>query len=82
MVNSKELKKLAAACRKSGIKEFTSPEFSFKLTEMLPITKRHKTTIVSTNDSDVVNEPQLSETDLLFWSTTNQDPPTTSEGNT
>ncbi len=69
MLSPKELKKFVATCRKLGVSEFTSPEFSFKLTEVAPTTPRASKAAPrlpdSAPDKDV---PQLSDEALLFWS--------------
>jgi hypothetical protein len=73
MMDAKALKKLVATCRKLGVKEFTSPDVSFKLADETPRTKAPKVAIHHTGD-DVESEPELSADDLLFWSATGQDP--------
>ncbi len=70
MMDAKQLKKLAAACRKAGIKQFTSPEFSFTLTDETPILRAprsHKPMLPLTKDAEV-DVPTLTEEQMLFWS--------------
>ena len=37
MLDHKQIKRLAKTCREAGIMEFTSPEFSFKLSPDSPV---------------------------------------------
>ncbi len=66
MINAKELKKLAAMCRKVGIKSFKSADFEFTLTESEPSSnkkaKEHHEPGIPTSDG-------LTPQELLFWST-------------
>jgi len=65
----KELKKLADACRKAGIKHYKTPDFEFTLTDDAPVSA-YKKAVASPRPSD---EPfktdSLSEEAMLFWST-------------
>ncbi len=72
MIDAKTLKKLATACRKAGIKKYTSPEFSFELTDELPTRKSHKPSTDMSSNDDIKTETPMSDMDLLFWSA--QDP--------
>ncbi len=72
-VDLKTLKKLAAACRKAGIKSFKSPDFEFTLTDAEPEpAKKAKgsTPAASPNTPIVTDEPTAEE--LLFWSVGNE----------
>ncbi len=66
----KELKKLAAACRKAGIKAFKGPTFEFTLSDDAPMSnyKRSKQSTSPQPDKPFVSD-SLSEEDLMFWST-------------
>lgn len=71
MLSPKELKKFVETCRKLGVKEFTSPEFSFKLTDDAPIShvpKSHKSQLPMTPQIADSEEETLSSDALLFWS--------------
>jgi hypothetical protein len=68
MASPKELIKLAAACRKAGIKSFTSPEFSFTLTDDLPQKPRKATARVIQEDNSSFESDTLSPEEMLFWS--------------
>jgi hypothetical protein len=62
----KELLKLATACKKAGIKHFRQGDIEFTFGE------EEQPSVVNSNKSQVqgdVTIEQLSETDLLFWST-------------
>lgn len=67
----KSLKKLAAACRKAGIKSFKSADFEFVLTDDAPaVFKRSGKKLPNISESASINiqSDSLSEEELLFWS--------------
>jgi hypothetical protein len=67
------LKKLAAVCRKSGIKSFSGGGIEFTLGEAPQPVKRSnqpkakKKTVLQTPDGDIETDTP-SDMDLLFWS--------------
>lgn len=71
-MNFKELKKLAAACRKAGISHFKSAEYEFTLTDEVPVstykTKQASKPAAGAPDAKFESD-SLSEDELLFWST-------------
>ena len=73
MMDLKALKKLAAACRKAGIKKYTSPEFSFELTDDIPEAPVKKS-VATINDLPMMTDTvdgsadDLTEEQLLLWS--------------
>lgn len=75
MIDPKELKKLADACRKAGIKHFKNADIEFTLTEEAPVSnyKRKKEVIMLPEGSllqeTIKNADTLTEDELLFWST-------------
>jgi len=78
MIDAKALKKIASACRKAGIKSYKCAEFEFVLTDDAPMSQYkqsgHKVSQSdgSTKVDDIASE-SLTETELLFWSSTGQD---------
>lgn len=64
----KALKKLADACRKSGIKTFKGYGLEFTLADELPKTAKAKNT-ASLVQEDKIDTEALPDEDLLFWST-------------
>jgi hypothetical protein len=70
MMDLKALKKLAAACRKAGIKKYTSPEFSFELTDDMPETPIKKVLSAAplSENPQVRDEISLTDEQLLMWS--------------
>lgn len=66
--NVKQLKKLADACRKAGIKHFKSSEFEFSLTDELPESPKARKQAAFQKQEEIANSG-LSEEELLFWST-------------
>lgn len=74
MISSKELTKLAAACRKAGITSFTSAEFSFTLSDMVPAKATKKAKSAAAKDfTDTAIEAEdtwesLSDEEKLFYS--------------
>jgi glutamine synthetase len=70
-MNYKELKKIADACRKLGIKHYKSAEFEFTLSDSAPQSnyKKQKTKSYTDDDSEIRVEDTISDEDLLFWST-------------
>jgi hypothetical protein len=75
-MSPKEIKKLADACRRAGIKSFKNAEVEFTLSDVLPTThtrskRGNKSTIaqdLEQPDAIINNEDDLSEEELLFWS--------------
>lgn len=75
-MSPKEIKKLADACRRAGIKSFKNSEVEFTLSDVLPIVptrirREQKATVsdvLQQPDAVINNENELSEDDLLFWS--------------
>lgn len=65
--NVKELKKLADACRKAGIKHFKCNEFEFSLTDELPETPKMRKQAALEKHEDLQNQG-MSDEELLFWS--------------
>lgn len=68
------LKKLAAVCRKSGIKSFSGGGIEFTLSDNIPTTyqakrskSNKKTTLLQTPDGDIQTDAPTEE-ELLFWS--------------
>lgn len=72
----KDLKQLAKACRKAGIKHFKSGEFEFTLTDDLPAPIYKSKKIVPDDHASLITDSP-SEDDLLFWSVGN---PNSAEG--
>lgn len=67
----KSLKKLAAACRKAGIKFFKNAEFEFTLTEDAPVIayrRANNKAPISESSPISIQSDSLSEEELLFWS--------------
>lgn len=75
--NLKELQKIAAVCRKAGIKHYKCANFEIILTEEDPRpTKRSSTQSVVNQSSlvaDSIETERLTEEQLLFYSTANMD---------
>lgn len=74
-MNTKELKKLADACRKAGIKHFKNADFEFTLSEDGPISNYKKRSLAKSQiqepGSQITNSiasDTLTEDALLFWS--------------
>lgn len=70
----KELKKLAAACRKAGISHFKSEQYEFTLTEEQPksaykLTKETAKSAGKLTSNAKFESDSLSEDELMFWST-------------
>lgn len=68
----KELKRLAAACRKAGILHFKSEQYEFTLTEEAPkspykVTKESKKA-PNTVSNQSFESDSLTNEELLFWS--------------
>lgn len=72
MIDAKTLKKLAATCRKSGIKHYKCAEFEFTLTDDMPEphAKQMRQNLSSPSSSgvDEVQSETLTDDALLFWS--------------
>jgi hypothetical protein len=72
--DAKALKKLADACRKSGIKQFKGYGVEFTLSDDLPQPKRRQkqskgfNVLTGVDDSSILNEGGPSEEELLMWS--------------
>ena len=64
----KQLKKLASACRKAGIKHFKSADYEFTLTDDMPSYKPTKGSEASSMTNGPVETDMLTDADLLFWS--------------
>lgn len=65
---SKELKRLAATCRKAGIKHFKSGDFEFTLADSLPEPRRRGVPAsYGAPDSNFQGE-ELTQDQLLGWS--------------
>lgn len=75
-MSPKEIKKLADACRRAGIKSFKNSEVEFTLSDSLPIAHNNTRRVSKITVSDVLQQPDvivndetaLSEEELLFWS--------------
>lgn len=71
----KALKKLAAACRKAGIKTYKCGDLEFTLTDEAPTSKykaskKKKTSAEKVSDVDIAfDSDTLTEEQLLMWST-------------
>lgn len=80
MNDIKNLKKLADACRKAGIKSFKNAEFEFTLSDDVPlssykkrmITKQPKLEDSSVPVADLITD-SLTQEQLLLWSTGSAD---------
>lgn len=70
-MNLKELKRLAAACRKAGISHFKSADYEFTLTEEQPKSayRQAKAATQPSGDSGKFESDSLTNDELLFWST-------------
>lgn len=82
-MNIKELKKLAAACRKAGISHFKSADYEFTLTEDAPKSAyklKTGTHEPQAGANDKFESDSLSESDLMFWSVGNPLGETKEEG--
>ncbi len=67
--NPKDLKKLADACRKAGIKTFKSSEFEFTLSDDAPVSNYKKAKSPSPSSPDQpFQSDSLSPEQLLNWS--------------
>lgn len=69
-MTAKELKKLAAACRRAGIKSYSCGDFSFTLTDEVPEPPRRgkPTTTGPTSEPETPESDSLSPEALMFWS--------------
>jgi len=68
-VTAKELKKLAAACRKAGIKSYSSGDFSFTLTDDAPEPiRRGKATTGEASEPEKPESDTPTDEQILFWS--------------
>lgn len=69
-IDTKELKKLADACRKAGIKHFKNAEVEFTLSDDLPQSNYKKKQVnAPATGPDQITGDSLTEQELLFWST-------------
>ena len=68
--NPKELKKLIALCRKTGIKSFKNADFEFTLTDSEPVVKKNTTVRNNTSfvQQDDFETDSLTNDQMLFWS--------------
>lgn len=68
----KELKKLADACRKAGIKSYKTSEFEFTLSEDAPVSNYKKLKNTPSKSTQLDNSPFQSDEptpeDVMFWS--------------
>lgn len=67
----KQLKKLALACRKAGIRQFKSGDFEFILAEDLPskpIRKSKKVVQQQQQNTLEIESDGLTQEEKLFWS--------------
>lgn len=72
MISPKELKKLAAECRKAGIKSFKCADFEFTLTDEIPVStykKKESAKAPLTSLSEEFQTDSLTQDQLLLWST-------------
>lgn len=69
-MSPKELVKLAAACRKAGIKHYKTADFEFTLTDEIPLSpyKAKKQAVVSASSEDDFESDALTDDQLLNWS--------------
>lgn len=75
-MSPKEIKKLADACRKAGIKSFKNSEVEFTLSDTIPFAQPNTRRVRKATVSDVLEQPDvvindettLSDEDILFWS--------------
>jgi hypothetical protein len=65
----KELLKLAAACRKAGIKSFKGDGVEFTLTDDAPVTKKAAKIAETTAPDKDFTSDELGPDAMLFWST-------------
>ena len=70
MLSPKELIKLAAACRKAGIKSYKTQDFEFTLTDDMPVkqSKNQQPTYKDSIQGDSVETDSLTQDQLLMWS--------------
>jgi hypothetical protein len=74
MPSSKELKKIAKACREAGIKVYKGEGFELTFTDEAPEPKRPRkaasgpTSVVSSPANEKFTTDSLSEEELLMWS--------------
>lgn len=71
-MDSKQLKKLAKACRDAGISSYTCPEFSFTLTDTPPPSKAAKKRAAADSGAAEIEQEDtwdsLTEEQKLFFS--------------
>lgn len=65
---SKELKRLAATCRKAGIKHFKSGDFEFTLSDSLPEPRRRANASEYQAPDAAFQGEELTQDQLLNWS--------------
>lgn len=66
-ITPKELVKLAAACRRAGIKTFKSGDIEFTLTDETPVSNYKKKALEFSTDENPTTD-ELSDDALLNWS--------------
>lgn len=68
--SAKELKKLADACRKAGIKSFKGYGIEFTLSDAVPAPRAYRKAAPKkpVQASDKIETDEPSEEELLFWS--------------
>ncbi len=69
-MSPKELAKLAAACRKAGIRHYKTAEFEFTLTDEVPVSayKKKQSATSTTPPDDKFESDELGQEALMFWS--------------
>lgn len=75
-MSPKEIKKLADACRKAGIKSFKNSEVEFTLSDTIPLAQSNTRRVRKATVSDTLEQPDviindetaLSDEEILFWS--------------
>lgn len=68
MIDAKTLKKLAATCRKAGIKHYKCAEFEFTLEEIPAPTFQKASKAITVDSNSTFKTDSLSPEELLFWS--------------
>jgi hypothetical protein len=74
-MSPKELKKLADACRKAGIKCYKDSQIEFTLTDEAPVSnyKKKQEPLKDFGSNYAVETDSLTEEQLLMWSVTGTD---------
>lgn len=76
-MDPKQITKLAAACRKAGIKHFKTADFEFTLTDEAPVSayKAAKTQAAPSIKPDAAfTSDELDQEALMYWSTSFEKP--------